>query len=124
MKRLMLILTVLAIFVCVYFIQYTKEVEKYKSTEEIICKISTNKTYWISKIQICDSWGREIKLFCVSNRLEKIISSGSDGKYDTNDDIQGFVERNDGGWLLSIKWNYGLDSTYSHHGVYTTNEDL
>ena len=40
MKRLMLILTVLAIFVCVYFIQYTKEVEKYKSTEEIICKIS------------------------------------------------------------------------------------
>lgn len=101
-----------------------KKSKSIKVQKKSYVKISTNKTYWISKIQICDSWGREIKLFCVSNRLEKIISSGSDGKYDTNDDIQGFVERNDGGWLLSIKWNYGLDSTYSHHGVYTTNEDL
>ena len=124
MKRLMLILTILAIIVCVYYTQYTNEVEKYKNTEEIICKISTNKTYWRSKVQICDSWGREIKHFSVSNGLEKIISSGCDGKYDTDDDILGLLERTDNGWLLSIKWNYGLDSTYSHHGIFTTNEDL
>jgi hypothetical protein len=55
MKRLMLILTILVIIVCVYYIQYTKEVEKYKSTEEIIRKISTNKTYSISKTLI---WGQ------------------------------------------------------------------
>lgn len=121
MKWVMLILVVIAV---VFYMRYVSEVENYKNTEEIICQLVTNKTCEIDKAHICDSWGKELKYLSVSNGVANIISSGSDGKYGTGDDILGSVEKTDSGWLLFIEWNYGLDSSSFHHAIFSTDNDL
>ena len=123
MKRAMLILIVIAVIAVVFYMRYVSEVKNYKNTEEIICQLVKNKMCEIEKAQICDSWGNELKYHSVSNGAANIISSGSDGKYGTDDDILGFIEKNDSGWLLLVKWNYGLDSAYSHHAFFSTDKD-
>lgn len=121
MKQVMLILIIIAV---VFYIHYVSEVENYKNTEEIICQLVTNKMCEIDKAHICDSWGNELKYLSVSNGIANIISSGGDGEYGTNDDIIGTVEKNNSGWLLLIKWNYGLDSAYTHYAFFLTDNDL
>lgn len=120
MKRLMLILTTIVIVAYACYMRYMSEVENYKNTEEMICQISTNKIWKMGKTYIYDSWKREIKHICASNGFEEIRSSGSDGRYGTDDDILGSLEKSDSGWLLYIKWNYGLDSSYSYHAFFLT----
>ena len=111
MKQVFLIvLTIVALLATWSFLcRYHRIAQQYQETAQIMRRVVLGKERNSDKIP--DAWGRNFRFQKnEKNQYTQITSMGSDGVWDTKDDVRGRIDWCPEGYLFTIKWDCFWDS--------------